>query len=297
MKRRVWVLLVIVCVVVLHVVGTLYRDYTNWFDYDRSVPLDPRISLLETADTHSLYEVRLASVPGADIVGLLSLPDGPPPHPLIIVQGGYHRGKEALKLIDDKDLHERYALFSMDYRYTGSQDNPVLLYFQVRGALRDAVIDLRRALDYLGGREDLDSDRFVMVGVSLGALFGPILAGVDGRIDYLTLIYGGGNLREVVRANAGVHPILAEAAAQISAVVYAPFEPLRYADRISPRPLLMIHGTGDEWVPARCAQEFYDKAGEPKEIIWHDRGHIRSFHADEIARLVDECLTWIDQQF
>ncbi len=297
MSGRIWIAVAIVVgIIVFHVVGTLYRDYTGWFDAESSTPLNPRVSLLETADSHTLHEVRLASDSGADIVGLLGLPNGPPPYPLIIVQGGYHRGKEAMKLVGEETLRKGYALFSMDYRYTGSKDNPVLLYFQVRGGLRDAVRDLCRVMDYFETRPDIDPHREVMVGVSLGALFGPIMAGVDGRIDYLALIYGGGNLGEIVRANAGVHWFLAEIVAGISNLVYAPFEPLRYADRISPRPLLMIHGTGDEWVPARCASEFFDKAGEPKKIIWHDRGHIRSFHADEIARLVGEVLEWLDEE-
>ena len=135
-----------------------------------------------------------------------------------------------------------------------------------------------------------------MVGVSLGALFGPIITALDGRIDYLALIYGGGNLGEIVRANTIFHPVLTEIVIVISRVVYAPFEPLDYASRISPTPLLMINGTGDQWVPASCARAFYDRVGEPKTILWHDRGHIRSFHTDEIMKLTDECLAWLDAQ-
>ncbi|MCK4548123.1 MAG: prolyl oligopeptidase family serine peptidase [Candidatus Eisenbacteria sp.] len=297
MKKALWILMSAGVAAVLLVVVSLYRDYTAWFDHDSAQPLDSRVRILEEAETYRKYEVRLRSLAGADIVSLLSIPSTVEPHPLIMLQGGYHRGKDALNLIGDDALRLGYAVFSMDYRYTGSVDNPVLLYLQTRGAMRDAVIDLRRVLDYFQTREDIDQDRLVMVGVSLGALFGPILMAVDDRLDYLVLIYGGGNLAEVVRANSPVNPVLTEIMAGISSVFYAPFEPLRYAGRISPRPLLMIHGTGDNWVPARCAREFYDKVGDPKEIIWHDRGHIRSYDTEEIERLGDECLAWLVRQF
>jgi len=101
----------------------------------------------------------------------------------------------------------------------------------------------------------------------------------------------------VVRANSTLNPVLTEIAVAVTRVVYAPFEPLSYADRISPTPLLMVHGTSDDWVPRACAEAFYEKAGPPKTILWHERGHIRSFHTEEIATLVDECLGWLDEEF
>jgi len=39
------------------------------------------------------------------------------------------------------------------------------------------------------------------------------------------------------------------------------------AARISPRPLLVIHGTADEAVPVREAEDLFAAAGEPKELV------------------------------
>lgn len=39
------------------------------------------------------------------------------------------------------------------------------------------------------------------------------------------------------------------------------------AARISPRPLLVIHGTADEVVPVREAEDLFVAAGEPKELV------------------------------
>lgn len=42
---------------------------------------------------------------------------------------------------------------------------------------------------------------------------------------------------------------------------------LKAASRISPRPLLVIHGTADDVVPMQDAMDLCDAAGEPKELL------------------------------
>ncbi len=48
--------------------------------------------------------------------------------------------------------------------------------------------------------------------------------------------------------------------------------PIAWVDRVSPRPLLIMHGEKDEIVPAKHAQMLYEKAGEPKELHWVAEG-------------------------
>ena len=43
--------------------------------------------------------------------------------------------------------------------------------------------------------------------------------------------------------------------------------PLKWIDKISPRPLLLIHGKKDDLVPVEHARRLYEKAGEPKELV------------------------------
>lgn len=47
------------------------------------------------------------------------------------------------------------------------------------------------------------------------------------------------------------------------------------AARISPRPLLIIHGTNDEVVPPDNAKIIYQAAGEPKQLVWIKGGDHR----------------------
>ncbi len=44
------------------------------------------------------------------------------------------------------------------------------------------------------------------------------------------------------------------------------YDAIKYVDKISPRPLLFIHGSADEIVPLRMSQALMDRAMHPKEL-------------------------------
>lgn len=67
------------------------------------------------------------------------------------------------------------------------------------------------------------------------------------------------------------------------------------AARISPRPLLLVHGTADELVPVDDAQLLFQQAGEPKELVLlPGADHHLSAHQVEAGRAT---LNWLQQYF
>lgn len=63
------------------------------------------------------------------------------------------------------------------------------------------------------------------------------------------------------------------------------------AARISPRPLLLIHGSADEVVPVEDAQLLFDSAGEPKELaLVKDADHRFTDHRQQVWNLFFEWL-------
>ena len=62
-------------------------------------------------------------------------------------------------------------------------------------------------------------------------------------------------------------------------------------DRISPRPLLLVHGERDQNLSVDCSRQIYQWAGEPKElVIYKDNGHfLRECH-DELHDLLQDWL-------
>ncbi|UCH43391.1 MAG: dienelactone hydrolase family protein [Dehalococcoidales bacterium] len=63
------------------------------------------------------------------------------------------------------------------------------------------------------------------------------------------------------------------------------------ANELSPIPLLLIHGDRDQNLPARCSQDIYNWAGEPKElVIYKGSGHFLRECKDELHDLLK---TWL----
>lgn len=60
--------------------------------------------------------------------------------------------------------------------------------------------------------------------------------------------------------------------------------------RLTPRHLLLFHGTADTVLPAVCAQDLYSRAHEPKQLVLYpDDDHSLTRHADQ---LFEQLLDW-----
>jgi pimeloyl-ACP methyl ester carboxylesterase len=56
-------------------------------------------------------------------------------------------------------------------------------------------------------------------------------------------------------------------------------------EEVSPRPLLLIHGTADEILPDACSKNIYSRALEPKKLLLYEG----------CRHGLDQCLTQVDQ--
>ena len=64
------------------------------------------------------------------------------------------------------------------------------------------------------------------------------------------------------------------------------------ANRVSPRPLLLVHGDRDTILPPECSKLIYERALEPKElVILHGAGHCFDEVAPELQDLLREWIT------
>jgi len=61
---------------------------------------------------------------------------------------------------------------------------------------------------------------------------------------------------------------------------------------ISPRPLLIVHGTDDRWIPAEHARRLHAQAGQPSRYVEIDgANHDFAWHRGELRELV---CSWLD---
>jgi len=137
------------------------------------------------------------------------------------------------------------------------------------------IIDLRRAIDLLMDRSDVDPERIAYLGVSYGGAMGGLLAGIDHRLKACVLIVGDGgwvthesNLASPIMS---VDKFFKDYKAWIDAMW--PIEPIHYVSHASPTPLLFQNAVRDQFVNVDDVIRYQDTASEPKRIIWYDAEH------------------------
>jgi dipeptidyl aminopeptidase/acylaminoacyl peptidase len=137
------------------------------------------------------------------------------------------------------------------------------------------IVDIRRAVDYLISRSDVDRNRIAYWGLSYGGAMGALVAGVEPRFKTLILTVADGGLVNHFTgpedANSMFDPISCQdKRAWISALL--PIEPIRFIGLAS-APLLMQSGRSDDLVPSADAERLQRFAPANKKILWYNAGH------------------------
>lgn len=146
------------------------------------------------------------------------------------------------------------------------------------------VVAVRRAVDVLRARPDVDGTRLGFVGWSAGARTGALLAGVERRLDALVLMSGGA-------APLAVYASQAPAALRDDVRrVLAPVDPLRLIGRARAGTLLLQDGRQDEVVPRGALEDLAAAAPEGTDVRWYDAGH------ELDATAYREQLDWLAQK-
>lgn len=149
----------------------------------------------------------------------------------------------------------------------------------------DQVVDLRRALDLLAARPDVDPSRIAYVGHDFGAMMGALVAGVDARPSRYVLITPTATLPEwYLLGKKGIERGPYEAA-------FAPLSLTAALERSRAKAWLFQFSAKDDYVPQTRGLLFFAAAPTPKEALTYDAGHdleTPQAHADRIAWLLAE---------
>jgi len=144
-------------------------------------------------------------------------------------------------------------------------------------ALRQTVLDMRRATAWLESRPEVDSKRLGIVGTSLGSMVGALAAEMEPKLGRVAVLLGGGGLVDAYYD----HPLAApyrkpfEKLGGTKAMVVkmlAPVDPLTCAGNLKDRKLLIIAGKRDEIVLPKMSIALWEASGKQK-IIWYDCTH------------------------
>jgi dienelactone hydrolase len=241
------------------------------FDYDASAPL-------EFKDKGSVnpksYPIRVHDIsfrgPKSRVTGYLVIPPVKGRKPAVIFMHG-SGGNRTQFLAPAGWLASRgvigLTLDSPETRSTTPIKPGVPGLHQQRDLTVQAIVELRRAVDLLIARKDVDPKRIAYVGWSYGARNGALLAGVEHRISSYNLMSGGAlpPAEYAKLAPKKYRKAVLQTLTQI--------DPLRYVARAAPSALFLQDGRRDGTVPHRALVDLADAASKPKKLRWYKTGH------------------------
>jgi cephalosporin-C deacetylase-like acetyl esterase len=158
------------------------------FRYDRSAALDERDSLIETTGKWKVYEVTYRNPRIGRVTAYLVTPAEKGRYAGILF-GHYGLGNRT-EFLPEAKFYAQAGVVSLmiDYPWVRPEPNFVSQGQGFAESAQDvavfsqAVVDLRRGIDLLMSRKDVDSSRIAYVGHSYGAQWGAILSAVDKRM-------------------------------------------------------------------------------------------------------------------
>ena len=164
-----------------------------------------------------------------------------------------------------------WNLLCFDYRGFGNSTG--------RPRRRGIVDDVHAAVEYVRGRADVDADSVALLGQSLGGAVG-IVAVAEGAPVCGLVTDGAFDSYQGATRWLLSKSWLTWGAARPAArwLISAGLDPIDYAGRIAPTPLLIIQGTEDHLIDWHTAERLYEAASQPKELlIVEGAGHFDAF--------------------
>lgn len=246
-----------------------YQRILEYYKYDPGMPSDPEFyGEWPWRGPHVLYKLSYSSVRGQRVPAYLAIPKekSSEKFPVVVLMHGWNlfwgKNEDWVQQWIPLLTTQGYAVLAPDhFMYgerkkeggfdEGSDRGP----YYYRDWMCQSIVDLRRGIDYLISRPDIDPGRIAIFGGSLGGWIGSILAAVDPRIKTAIL---------------GV-PATEMATAQTPAgriINSSNFFP-RYKDLS----LLMVLAEHD--VPSRNAraEAFFDLVQVKKKMVRYDASH------------------------
>lgn len=223
-----------------------------------------RESTLARRDAYTSYAVTYRGS-GLRISGILNIPRGPGPFPVVITAHGYidvttYYSGQGLRRENDYLPRRGYAVLHVDYRnHSGSDDDP-RNGDRLRLGYAEDVINAALAIQS-SGMSELDGDRIAILGRSMGGgVAMQALVAQPGLFD-AAIIYAsvssdaGDNFNRWQRESRDGRRLMREyGAPEDSPDFWRAASSYAYFNRIS-EPILMLHGTQDQTCPIDWARQ------------------------------------------
>jgi dienelactone hydrolase len=260
-----------------------FHSLIHLFDYDSKPPFDIHDKIIEEFDGGALHDITYASPKGGPVGAYLVVPKGKGPFAAVVF-GHWGNGTRS-EFIPEAKLYADAGAISLIPDYPWERAEPwhkALDHFDKPQIDRDAeiqaVIDLRRGIDLLLARPDVDRKRLAYVGHSYGAQWGAILSAVDQRMKVSVLMAGAPGIADVLLR--GENPSLIEfrkgqppGQLENYVKVNGEIDAIHFVGNAAPIPLLFQFANYEQYFDKTSMQHYIDAASQPNKVLKYDTGH------------------------
>lgn len=274
------------------------RPPYEFFEYDSTPTVDTEILTTEVLSESGvcIQDITFASpVDGRVTAFLIQPPEDPersevsgtPPHAGIVF---LHWGMgNRTEFIHEASIYARAGAVSILLDAPWARPEPwrqasegqIKTPELVRDVYVQTVVDVRRAVDLLLERDDVDPGRLAYVGHSFGATWGGVVAAIEKRFRTVVLMGGLPSICDLEPLGsplyddyvATVRGFLSEDELAVYKETLSPIQPIRFVGDSSPTSVFMQFGEFDWWIPRQAAEAYYAAAGEPKRAAWYPCSH------------------------
>jgi hypothetical protein len=242
------------------------------FDYDRSLPLDPHEREISVLNGTRVALLNFAVTPSVRADGLLVIP--PPGKAKAGAIVWVHSNGVFQQLPDAMLLAQAGAVSLLINPIGPNWDQPAETW---RGPMIDAVVSIRRGVDLLLQRSDVDPQRLGFAGHSYGAMMGINAVASDRRFKAAAFEVGLPGMS--VHLRTAPIPFAADIRKRLGAELDSamsliePLDAMHYVGSLSSIALLFQSAHLDPGVTDAQAQTLFDAASEPKTLKWYDTAH------------------------
>jgi dienelactone hydrolase len=161
-----------------------------------------------------------------------------------------------------KGTKERFLSYDLDHTFA---------------AVRQTVLDLRRAAAWMESRPEIDKGNLGILGTSLGSFMAVLTAEMEPKLSRVAVLLGGADFIDGYHDHPKAAPYFKfmeglGVSREMMKECIAPVDPITCAANLKDRKLLIVAAKKDEVVPPRMAENLWNATGRQK-VLWLDAGH------------------------
>jgi dienelactone hydrolase len=280
-------------------VFTQEPELTRHFDYDKTAPLGIKEIGVERRGSVSVHDLTYVSPKGGVVPAYLVVPKGKGPF-AGIVWGHWYWSNSPMRnrkeFLDEAVALAQVGVVSLltdgPIARPGHVEHNEPLNEEQIPDLVQQVVDMRRGVDLLLARKDVDPKRIGYVGHSYNAVVGAILSGVDKRFKAFVLMAA--TMSDEVTFKTPEYQQYRQKVGpeRFDAFIekYAWTDQGKYVSHAAPAVVFLQYGTQEKFITPERARLYAAVVSEPKQFHLYDAPHALNSEArrDRIAFLTQQ---------